>query len=300
MIGLDEQVMQSELNKLGRNIDGFSRTLGICTEDFLAYEAGHLCRTLINITPPTRKEQSMRRIDKYVSSQFEAFNNPKRDYDPNFTITGSRTNKHGVSVPFKHKEGLGEYRWYGFRSNSVYGLAPQRSMLGATPDQLVTFLKTIPKITSSRGRIIVGSRGKQVFKVMRKVLTKQSTVEKAIAKIQSHIGRLKAAWMVGWINLGKPGPQVPQWIRRHYEGAKGLEKGWSRRIQTPGAPEIIIGNRATGADNLRKNSILANAVSIRSKAIVKDLQLYLSGVKKPDELKVRLEQWKNRMQLQEL
>ncbi len=226
---------------------------------FVRKQAGLLTQTLIRITPPTRRAQTAQKIEDRVNAKFASLKSPKREFDDQ--ESGG-------------KHGSGSIRWYSWNSTGLYGVARAADFRYATPDQLYELMKR----TTSRGTIIAGQRGKQKVRIWQKILTKKKTVNDLVRRLLTHIGRLKAGWCVSWQALGAPTGvySPPEWVTRHMNGARGYSVDG---LGIPGRPTFSMANFAAGATHEGTRRLVQRAILIRSQAMMKDLQLYVRGIK---------------------
>lgn len=238
----------------------------------LREQVGLLCRTLINITPPTNRAKTAKKIDKSVG---EVFNALKSEGTHNYGDARLRD--------IRTKSGYSDVWWYSFQPDAIFGVAKDKDYTDSSLEQLNQIYLSLKGKIGKGGRIIAGHRGKQRVIIWQKATTNEKKVEKLILKIKKRIGRLKAAWAVSWQDCGSPsgtlGP-VQDWVMRHIQGAKQLGTGYSiDSLGTKGMPSFTIVNRAPGVSEIRKQGILDDALAIRAKAMAADLALYVRGVK---------------------
>jgi hypothetical protein len=245
-------------NEVLADFDGMLRSRGLYAgrglPDLMKYQGGQLARTLINITPPREKAKSQQAIQKKVSGRFAVLNNPERLFQQG---TGG-------------KHGSGDVYWYAWNSTQLYGVMRDSDMTKASVEDLYQlYLKT-----TYRGTVKLGMRGKQKVRVWQKILAKKATVNKLIKRIQSHLGRQKAGWLPAWRKCGAPGAVVPQWITRHEQGVRGRAE-----LRMTGEEfSVTFYNSAVGI--VKSQKLVASALKIRVTAMVKDIGLYVRGIKR--------------------
>lgn len=225
---------------------------GDSASKFVRYQAGQLHQTMVRLTPPKNRAKTNAAIERRVDAKFHTLRNPAFDH----THSGSDS-----------------VEWYGFQPNAIFGVAKDSDMTKASADDLYQFyFKTR---LNKQGRIVAGRRGKQTVYIWQKVTTKESTVNRLKARLKRHIGRLKAAWLPSWEELGRPGKPPAQWIARHAEGARGYA---INGLGIKGHPQFTMANRALGAGKL--HGIAMAAMRLRSKAMLTDMRLIIAGKKR--------------------
>jgi hypothetical protein len=122
-------------------------------------------------------------------------------------------------------------------------------------------------------------RKRQRVLISQKILATPKQISEIVGRVKKSFGRLKAAWLVstktGAIKL-TGGNRPPLWVSKHVEGAKGR---YENGLSTPNNPNFTITNFANGIGHKAINSIVASAVSIRAKAMLKNADLYTRGKK---------------------
>ncbi len=249
-----------DLTQFNKGIAGLIDRLGIEAKKVLKKEAGELTKTLIKISPPADPAKTRSKIENSIRNKFELAAN-ERSFE---------NSADGLGVS---KTGL---KWSFVDSHYLRGVAPQSDMRQATAQTIYNIYR---KLTKS-GRIVVNfKRPREHQKVMiaTRILTKKSTLNKVIARVKSHVGRLKAGWLVSFDAL-KPtgGNQPPAWVTRHRAGARGQ---FTDQTSVKDFPTLTIRNYAKGAGSSAMKFFAQKAVNIRAKAMAANLKLFLSGKK---------------------
>lgn len=231
--------------------------------NFVRRQAGLLCSTLIRITPPANLAKTRKSIEGRVGLKFMAAGSLSREF------TEATDSRHGQ----------GEFRWYAWSPDHLYGVAQDKDMRAASVDELYRLSFTLTR--AGRTRLsFKHPRRKQNIILTQRILTESKTVDGVIKRFQSHIGRLKAAWVVSWTRLGRPGSPPPQWVSRH-SGERGAYKD-ELNVQVHPAFSMI--NRSAGSENKAMLRQLQRALNIRAKAMVEDLKFYIRGMKERAKL----------------
>lgn len=258
--------------QMGRLRDAISlriTRLGGNTKTIVKRQAGLLCRTLINLSPPKDYDKSARRIEDRVNTKFHQIN------------TGGGADHSGDIA----KQGDGTVIWTGSSKFAVYGIAKDVDYRDASVEGLEALFLGRGGIKRTAGRAkYPRGHGQQDVYVWQKIVTKKATVKALAKRLIQRIGRLKAGWMVGWQECGSPGATVPQWIAKHRTGARGR---CDMQLDIPNAPSVIITNSARGVSEIKRNGILASAMRIRADAIVKDVQFAITNPKEWSEREAR-------------
>ncbi len=228
-------------------------------------ETGELIKTLVRLSPPKNPGKTRANIQESVNYKFtKAAEGGGRDFE---STSGS--------------VGASGIKWYSIDSSFLRGVLPQSDMRKASADALYKSYYTL----SRAGRQILEfkhPRRRQRVMISGKLLAKPSTIKKVIKRIQDHVGRLKAGWLVaafaGPIQLtGANTP--PQWVTRHSSGARGrFVDGTANQDK----PTFLIANSAEGIGGKKTNVawIVQAAVKIRAKAMAANALLFCKGRKK--------------------
>lgn len=227
----------------------------------LVRQAGLLCRTLINVSPPVNKKKTADRITDRVNKKFHQMGSD---------------GGHMWSTPNEKKQGKGDVKWYAFSKYAIYGVAKDVDFTDATPEQLYSLY--FGRNLTSKGRFKAGMRGKQRVMIWQKITTDRKTVKKLIKRLLNHIGRLKAGWAVSWKDAGSPGSQIPNWIGKHV--VPGKARGYSIRHLDGDSASFTIVNTAKGVSAQAVEEKARAALRIRLKAMTEDVRFAL---KHPDQ-----------------
>jgi hypothetical protein len=250
-------------SQFNHNMGRYCDELGLAGPEVVLNQSGLLSRTLIEISPPLRKEQTAKKIDASIDSKIVSVAAPPREF---FGTMGG-------------KNGSGDVDWYAWYPTALYGVKREADMLEATPEELFAVLKKV----APDGRIDAGMRGKQHVWIWQKIVARKATVLKIKKMLKDRIGRLKAAWVVCWQDSGSPngsvGP-VPEWVMKHAPGSRNLQTGFTvNGLGIPGFPTFTITNQCAGVSQLIKQHLMDDALGIRAKAMAADLALYANGTK---------------------
>jgi len=250
-----------DISGFNRGMTGFVDRLGIEGPVVLKKEMGELLKTLIKITPPKDPAKTRGSIGNSISTKFAAAG----DSDLSEHGGGGKVGKSGIL-------------WYRTDSDFLRGVAPENDMRKASVEELRPLLYRLRK----SGRQILPfrhPRDQQRVMILQTVLTRRSTVNKLIAQIKGHVGRLKAGWLASWDRLSPGGGnQPPQWVTRHKAGARGY---FVDGLGVKGFPSFTIANTAVGVGNPRNNLtwLVQGALNIRAKAMRANLALFMKGKK---------------------
>lgn len=253
--------IEIDMTEFNSSVINYVANLGQAAGMVVRRQAGALASTLIRISPPTDVRLTKQRIKDRVSQRFVKMNNSDRKFR-----RGGKGGKHG----------RGDIRWYSWQSDALYGVQKQNDMRDASVEDLRQLLHTM----NVKGTKTLGQRGKQRVVVWQKQLVRKATVNKLIRRIQDHVGRLKAGWVVSWQGFGSPGRQPQAYVMKHLAGARGSFIDNTRSTQQPNA---TITNSSVGADKL-KGKIVQNALKIRIEAMRKDVEW---AIKNPEKWRER-------------
>ncbi len=244
---------------------GFVDKLGIAGPVVLKKEMGELLKTLVRVTPPKEPSKTRASIDKNVGGAFNALGESHRSFDD----TDAKVSASGI-------------KWYAHDNKHLFGVAPDKDMTKASrEDLLAVYYRTYRR---SNGRAYLELPFKRARKIQRvaisvKILTARKTIRALQSKIKSHVGRLKAGWLAAWDTVKPTGSNMPpQWVWRHKQGCKGY---FINGLTTKNFPTFTIANTGKGVGNPKSNMvcIVQNALRIRSKAMKKNLTLFMRGKK---------------------
>lgn len=265
MIAIDEQHTQRELDRFGQAVQRYSHDLGLSVEKTLEWRVGRLTRKLIDITPPTEPAKTKKAIEDSVTAKFQTGGSGEQ-WDAALSESGG-------------KHGSGSVYWYAWNSQALYGVDKDADLRDSSPEAIAYLAARL----TAKGKLRAGKHGRQTVYISRKFLTKPKTVKAAIKIIQGHVGRLKAGWMVAWRALGSPGAQVPQWISKHEQGAKGYIVNSSA---APGMPSITIANFAKGAGSMKRKFgwLIQKAIKSEIGGMMADLKF---AIKNPTKWRER-------------
>jgi hypothetical protein len=216
VITVDTAKLEADIAAFNSRLKARFTMLGGRMPIIVKRQAGYLCRTLINLTPPRDRDKTAEKITNQVNKRFATFSTK---YE---TIRASK------------KAGHGDTRWYAFSPTAIYGVAKKDDLRDATSEQLYQLY--FKRQLNKDGRFQAGKRGKQAVYLMQRIMTKKSTVNKLIARLVKHIGRFKAGWSIGWEQCGSPGSALPMWIARHAGKANGARGYAIDGLGIPGGP----------------------------------------------------------------
>lgn len=261
MLTVDTAKLEADISAFNSRLSARFQLLGGRQKVIVKRQAGLLCRTLINITPPRDRKKTADKITAQVNKRFQKM--------------GEDNSGHIFSDPGPMKAGRGNVRWYAFSPKGIYGIAKDVDFTDATADQL--YMLYFGRKLNSEGRFIAGRRGKQVVKIWQRITVNVETVRVLIKRLIGHIGRLKASFLPAWKASGSPGRAVPQWISQHEEGARGYAIDG---LASPNSPEFTVGSTAEGAGSTAMAQQARAAVQIRFKAMENDI---VFAIQHPDK-----------------
>ena len=247
-----------DMTGFNAGIAALLRSVGATSREIVEKETGELIKTLVRVSPPLRQQKTNQSIAQNLSSKFDQAS--RVDY------IDSRISPGGI-------------KWTGANKQFLYGVANQNDQRKEGDVKKIAALSF--RITS-KGRTVSDfkrARKRQKVALNRQTYLQAGMLTKVIKYFQKSTGRLKAGWLVsnfaGVIRLS--GANLPpKWVTRHNLGAKGR---FENNLSTPQNPNFAIFNFAKGIGDQAINSIVASAVSIRAKAMLKNAALYTSGKK---------------------
>lgn len=236
---------QVDMSGFNAGLRGLAK-LGIPMSKIIRKETGELIKTLVKVSPPADVAKTKSSIASNLAAKFDAASN-RESID-------SKTSPGGI-------------KWTHWNEQFLYGVS---TALDLRRENDVRRLAKISYALTKSGRSLVDfkhPRQRQRVALSRAVLIKDSARAKLTRYIQSHVGRLKAGWMVavgaGAIQLtGSNLP--PSFVRRHVAGSPSY---YVDRLSDPNYPNFTIANRAKGIKGRTINYLVSKAVAIRSKAM---------------------------------
>jgi hypothetical protein len=269
MITADTAKLQADLGKLNAKLNERFQLLGGRKPVIVKRQAGLLARELMDVSPPKNRKKTADSITNKVMGKFHTM--------------GEDRSGHVWSQVSQVKAGNGDVRWYAFGKHAIYGIAKEADMTEASVDSLyqLYYGRTLAK----SGRFMAGNRGSQAVYIWQKITTRAATVRALAKQIVSHIGRLKAGWIVGWKAAGAPGRVVPQWIAKHTKPRGYFVDG----LASPSQPSFTIANTAKGVSSQAVNDIARAAVRSRIGKLQKDIEFAITNPKEWSEREAKTE-----------
>jgi hypothetical protein len=258
-------MITAEIDMTGFNagIVAMMRSVGATSRQIVEKETGELIKTLVKLSPPKDPARSKFKAETDVRGRMAmASNGGYRGFDETSGSVGAS----GI-------------KWYAVDEKFLRGVLPENDMRKESDDKVFKAFRTYNK----KGRMNLAfkhPRERQRILISQKLLATQQQINSIVKRVKKSFGRLKAAWMVsavfGPIKLSA-GNRPPKWVSDHVSlKSKGrFESG----LSTPENPSFTIANFAKGIGHKAINSIVASAVSIRAKAMLKNAELYTSGKK---------------------
>jgi hypothetical protein len=252
-----------DMTGFNAGIVALMRSVGATSRVIVEKETGELIKTLVRISPPENPGKTKASI--------------LNKHQKMFATLGENNNYEYDST----KSGSGGMKWYASSKKYLFGSSPQNDMRKADTRELLNLSYRVKNIQGS-GRIISGFKRRmtnQRVAIITKIVAKPSQVKKLISKIQGHVGRLKAGWMVaardGKVKI--TGAYLPpSWVKKHSVGAMGRAE-----VQLSDAtnPSITITNFAKGVTGKKSQYFVNSALKIRAKAMLANAALFTSGKK---------------------
>lgn len=243
---------------------GFNRGLaalihdaGLNAKTVVAKESGELIKTLVRMSP----KADAKKIKDDITRRFEL---------QNFEVKSDLAGKGKT-----YKQGI---EWIGVNSHYLTGIAPDKDMREASPEDLKKFLYQITK----KGRIrsdFKHPRARQRILILQRVLTKTKTVITLAGMKAKNRGRLAAGWLVattkGPIKL--TGANLPpKFVTDHARGARG---NFINGLEAVKFPNFTLINTAKGIGHKSIDRMLKTAIGIRTKAMEANTLLFMKGKK---------------------
>ncbi len=252
-----------DLTNFNKGIAALRRAVPVASRVIVEKESGEVIKTLVRISPPENPRQTKENIKFNINRNFESIGR-QNNFD-------SMNNKIGPS-------GI---KWYAANSDFLFGGAPDSDLRSASENTLLQVHYRTKKIQGSR-RIVVPfrkQRGGQKVALITKVITSPEQRASLIKRIQGHVGRLKAAWMVA-VTKGKirisGGHQPPNWVKKHAPGARGR---FENNLMNKEFPSFTIVNFAKGVTSRSSKYFMKTALKIRAGAMLKNAHLHFVGKK---------------------
>jgi hypothetical protein len=262
---MSESLIQSNVLEFNEAMQKRVDKLGMAGEKVIKEQAGLLARTLIQLTPPSDVNQAKRRIEVTILRKV------------GLTRSGMVREEDFENRAYSSKQGDGDVLWQFSTPHMLSGTSREEDLRKLSVDQL--YSRIVAADFNKAGMSRQGSRGKQAVRIKLQWLVKASTVHGVISKVKKHVGRLKAGWLPSWRILGAPeGGQgaVPTYILNHESKARGY---YISNLGVKNHPSFTLVNHAQGATEENCGPTVRKALSMRAVAMMKDLALYIRGVK---------------------
>lgn len=236
----------------------FTDKLGIESSVVVKKESGELMKTLVKVTPPDDVDRTRGKIDKTVRSKFANASNQQKTY-------------------FKHRlAGSGDITWYTWTSKFLYGVKQGMDKRDASADEIYKLALTLTP-GGRQSLPFAHPRKKQRALISQTILATKEQVDGAVKRFKSHVGRLKAAWLVGWDIIAPTGGNMPpQWVMKQRQGARGR---YVDGLSIKDFPQFTIGNSALGINSPEAYRLAQKALDIRSGAMLTNFRLFFKGKK---------------------
>ena len=246
-----------DISGFNRGMAAFVDKLGIEPPKVLKKEMGELVKTLMRITPAAEGEK----IRDQITFKFALLGGSLGEMETKALDIG-KMGKQGIN-------------WFFFSSSNLLGVASENDKRDASVDEIKQLSYKITKRGAVRGSI--KNHPGQTAIVYQTILTKASTVNKLVAQKTKNRGRLKAGWCAAWDFLS-PSGSLPGYVSRHLTGLRGY---FINGLGIKGFPTFTIANTASGVSDPKVNLdwLVRSALSIRAKAMQKNLLMFMSGKK---------------------
>lgn len=244
-----------------RGLSALIHQAGLNAAAVVRKETGELIKTLVRLSPPKSPPLTRANIKDRTNAKFEAIAGELRT----LKNTSGKIGPLGVT-------------WYSVDETFLRGVAPQQDQRAASAEEIYQ----LAKVTNKRGRRILGfqyPRRRQRVMIAGRIVTTKRQVAVVVARLQRHVGRLKAGWLVavtgGDVRL--TGAHLPPaWVTRHAVGARGT---YTDGTHHPQRPTFEIRNTARGIGGRAVRGIITAALRVRAKAMQANALLFMKGKK---------------------
>jgi len=247
-----------------RGITELIRVLKINPRIVVAKETGELIKTLVRISPPKNPAKTRADIQKKISSRFQAL--------------GEQSTRFEQSDKAEGKTGI---KWYGASSKYLFGGARDSDLRKADQRTLLHVYYRARSVQGSQ-RIVLPFKNRntrQRVAILTKIITTTKQVAGLVKRVQGHVGRLKAGWLVavtrGPIKI--TGANMPKkWVTKHAAGARGT---YINGLRKDGDASFTIINQAKGVTGKKSVYWVGQALKIRAKAMLVNARMFAEGKK---------------------
>lgn len=243
-----EATVSIDLTKFNTACVVYSNELKKAPKDVVTEQAGLLMVDLGRNLPPRDPDKSKANIEASVNRKFSIIN----------TSTVDNTFTQGSGG----KEGHGDVLWISANSQALYGVAKEKDMTQASPEDLRKLFYTLTKSGKQRA----GQRGKQRIFISQRITTKLSTLKNLVKIIQDRVGLLRASFCVG---LGEVNAKQrpPHFVMKHV--ADGTAKGsFINGLGLSGKAEFTLISNAAGVTSEKSTYFLQGALNRRGEAMM--------------------------------
>ena len=254
---IDTRGLQFVIGGLEAALIGFGGDCSEVTKD----ESRLLAMQVSKVARPPDRKKTLGRIEKSVRNRFQALNE----------------SAHQEKAP---TSGI---NWLHWDNDYLYGVSQERNMKRASAESLADIYYA-SKMRRVGGAYLdlpfIHPHRRQRVKIYQKIVTSNSSLNRAVKAVQQSIGKLAASWVGDARTIDGTKPTVaPAWVERHLRGTKTSKS----IVNTAGlmnseSPSVEFGSKAKGVNRFER--AINFAVGLREKKVAARLRLILSGYSK--------------------
>jgi hypothetical protein len=230
----------------------------------VAKETGELIKTLVRLSPPQDPDRTRELISQKINKKFYTMGK-----DNDFSNLENKPGSTGV-------------KWYAASSKFLFGGAADSDKRKSSKEELLQLYYRIKSVQYSN-RIVLDfkhPRRRQKVAIISKIITTQNQVAALVKRVQGHVGRLKAAWLVAVLDgkIKLTGAFLPpRWVSKHANRNYGVAIDG---LNTPDRPSFTLVNSAKGVTSRTAQYLINSAVATRAAAMRDNALRFMRGQKK--------------------
>jgi hypothetical protein len=241
---------QIDTTKLNSAMRRYVSELGFAAGEVVRNQTRLLMRDIFNHAPPTSKSKANQRINRDINAKMTT-----------------------LPQSLRGKKSGPKRNWLNVSPWDLIGVDPQNDYRRSSD-----VYKPFRNRDFARSKFpVAGRRGKQKIRLVNRMLVTKAAKSQLSKRLMNRVGRIKASFLVGWYSISKGGWSPPAWVSRQiYKGVGHF----ADITHSKDKPSFTIIANATGVESDRVVGIVRKAVNFRYHSMIKDVQLYMKGIKK--------------------
>ena len=275
---MSEELLTAETatSLFNERMSRFVSVLGLKAEDVVRVESARLMREAIRVSPPDDQAKTKKRISNLVRSKF----NRGKKIHLGMDRAAGLFYKNWKSGETHFGQGTSGVEWFGATPKSLYGIDKSNDRWALSLDELLKLFympakegaKVFPFAHSNRAQKVV---------IIEAIFTNPQAMALLVKELQSHVGRLKAGWLISFNALGvKTGPAIPAYVQKNLPYAESHRKGaYIDGLGVKDYPTFTMGNTAAGVGNEVSLYYMRVALVSRAQSMKRNFEMLFEGKK---------------------